>query len=722
MGKFKRKFLPLLTIFAISFLLIHLIPLYHPLCGFYFPYTGCRVGKKFVFAEGRTPLLLLEYKNYKENGTFIFSGNGDEDWLYYKLRINNSIVDFVRFKNSYFPLNLLSPSVLLAVYLSTSFQTVYSAYHFLLLLETAVISTSLLLIYDTIVNRTKNVKLSFLLSILLLLTTSIFIYSRYLFLKVSFQLLGVSGIYHSLLSKRNRKIKKMEFFVFLWVLLFSSYLYEAILFSFVIFLLILRGYIRVEKKLFLIGVIVFLFLHWKTCLSFFPPDFHKYESMLDLSDIPHFSRLFAIFPKYIHSYNLEISPLYRFFIYSFKEGPGNSIFLRVYPLFAYLFSPSGIFYNTPYLLLFLFIILIKWKGLEKEEKAIFLLSILFYVTYSSFSINWRLGYTPRYVRYSQLVIPAFFIISSRFLKEFVRNKIFLVIFVVLAFFSFLNVFSIAVRSDWSSPSPDYPSPDYALVPLTEHVPRSYYYFDLTQYAEQSRWITDHGRGKCNPLTSFPQLSTNGLVIGPCLCSFETYAYRRLEFPPAYRFLTVEACGPNKAKMDGKIADIYIDEELIGKLFVPDKECVREYFNISKFADGTYHTIKIAGKLYGRCTDESIVISSIAFSLDDSNASLITYDIFLDFLSWEIEPKSRVDERGIWTKNSSAKYSGIFPKANKLNILVCGTGKAEIIFNERKREIYLDRECEELGLEFTPYEKFNLTLKGEEAIWSRGYFR
>ena len=161
--------------------------------------------------------------------------------------------------------------------------------------------------------------------------------------------------------------------------------------------------------------------------------------------------------------------------------------------------------------------------------------------------------------------------------------------------------------------------------------------------------------------------------------------------------------------------------MVGKLYVPDKECVKESFNISQFADDDYHTIKIVGKLYGKCTDESIVISTISFS-SKSEGSLIPYDIFLDFLSWKVDPGSLINEEGILTQNSSAKYNGVFPQASKLSMLACGKDKAKVIFNGEKTEFYLNDECKEITLTYFPYKKFTLTLWGENTSWSHGYFQ
>ncbi len=176
---------------------------------------------------------------------------------------------------------------------------------------------------------------------------------------------------------------------------------------------------------------------------------------------------------------------------------------------------------------------------------------------------------------------------------------------MLTLLSILNVFSIAIRTDWNyEHEADLVSYDLAIWPWIEPRQRGDITLYLTSLGETVDWNKLSEVENCN---SYGML--NGLVTSVCDCenNYVNYAERTLKIPWDNVNVTVIACSKHSGG-DGVIGKFNFGN-FSDELFIPGNTCVEKSFNL-RINTSERYVITLKPKIYGKCEDEEIVWKKI----------------------------------------------------------------------------------------------------------------
>jgi hypothetical protein len=183
---------------------------------------------------------------------------------------------------------------------------------------------------------------------------------------------------------------------------------------------------------------------------------------------------FNVFPNYIPALDYKTYGFHntssewkldRFYsyIYGFKEGKGNALFLFTSGLFGVLFSERGFIYNSPFLI-FSILGIFSYKRI-RERNFILSIILVFLLVYGMLNFIWHGGGIVRYVRSFNVSILLLTFFSFFYIQQ-TKRKMVKLIFIILILLSILNVFSLAIRADWVYEHPkDLVSYDLILSPF-----------------------------------------------------------------------------------------------------------------------------------------------------------------------------------------------------------------------------------------------------------------
>ena len=384
--------------------------------------------------------------------------------------------------------------------------------------------------------------LSFMACLLSGIATSILIYSKYLFINDVLSTLFFMFFFYFLLkiknnSTKNTRIDKLILFtVFTLFLLFTSYI-EARIALFLFFSFYIYKF-KIYNKIFPF-ILMFAILIAQTVYSEMASNSEPFkisDRPLDYYNEFNFLRpFFRTYGTYIPAldysiygyYNLtstyKITRIYSFF-YTFTEPKGNAIFAVSYNLFGTLFSEKGFIYNSVFLILSIFGI---WIYKNNEDKNFLIFTILlFLIGFGLLNFVWYGGVTPRYVRSFDIPILLLTFFAFYFLQENSRNKLVMLVFLILAAVSILNVVSLTVREDWTYEHPaDLVSYDLVLWPWVQpKIQTDNINLYFTNMAENVVW----NYGSEQDCKAFGSLE--GIVTYFCRCELPTYAERTITIP------------------------------------------------------------------------------------------------------------------------------------------------------------------------------------------------
>jgi hypothetical protein len=234
--------------------------------------------------------------------------------------------------------------------------------------------------------------------------------------------------------------------------------------------------------------------------------------------------------------------------------------------------------------------------------------IFFILAFAYLHADYEGGFSPRYVRHSEIIIIILTIFLTSYISK-LNNKIILLIFILFVSISVTNSISLAIRTDWNyGKITDLVSYDIVLWPWIPSKSEDIT-LDLRKVSEQSKWNLEWEEG-CNPPITEPRLSVFGLELGPCECSYNNNASRIIRFPREFKYLKIEACSLF-AGGDGALLEIFIDNESYS-YFINSQRCESIILNISGFADDNYHLITLSAKRNGVCDYEVISVKKLAF--------------------------------------------------------------------------------------------------------------
>jgi hypothetical protein len=444
------------------------------------------------------------------------------------------------------------------------------------------------------------------------IATSICIYSHYLFINETIITLAIFLLLFFILRRLEKKSANNYFIYFsLFFLLFSlSDIFLFIPFFFLFSYFLLKNKVIKSIRFYLVAWIMTIFimyLFFNSILVFY----HKAIQYFDTQTVAILGfPVFKLYPNYIPALDYFTYGFYSgntsvrttsYISYSFKEEPGNAIFLNFYGLFFLLFGDRGFIYNSPFLIFSIFGIL-----LYKDKRKSLLLSILVLIIliYGLFLTSHG-GVLPRYGRFFDVPILILTFFSFYYIQNEKRLWINL-IFAFLVVLSILNVTCLAIRADWLyEHEVDLVSYDFCLwpyIPVTKQETNIIEY-NLMSKAEQLKWVRS-GEGNCRA-----QITDEGLMTDVCECKYDSWAERDIIFPGSLN-LSVNAC-THYAGGDGVKAKIYLDNEVIEEFFIPSNSCVTKTIPIN--TTETSHVIKLYSTINGTCETEMVIWKSIRLS-------------------------------------------------------------------------------------------------------------
>jgi hypothetical protein len=220
---------------------------------------------------------------------------------------------------------------------------------------------------------------------------------------------------------------------------------------------------------------------------------------------------------------------------------------------------------------------------------------------------WYGGVTPRYNRF--FTIPVFFVtfFSFYYIQETSREKnktkrfFIYTIFIILVILSILNVFSLAIRADWTyEHEANLVSYDLVLWPWyppksQENVVNLY----LTELGESVEWKFGGGKEGCR---SYGELE--GIITPVCNCEYTTYAERSIYIPWERTRINVTVC--SRGDVIGKF---YFDTKE-KEIFLPYNSCKDETMLLENSVGE--HTVILKAKRYGKCEDDVAIWRRIIF--------------------------------------------------------------------------------------------------------------
>jgi len=627
LGKKKLAiYIPGIFLFIFLFLLFLTLPVYEKEDeSFRSIFDG---GNKY-WHDGISPLMFAHFENYLKN---------KEVWLpditeideYNELNVSSYVdeicvnrkcypifytvslhgfFEFLKWMKKIFPLNTLQ---------------------YLLVVNSATYAFSVMLLFFILNRIEKKPILNFFVSATIGLGTSFFIYPKYLFLHNTLQtFFFVLFLYSFLLFEEKKSNIIFIFFTFSSILFIVSWqaLASIVIAIFMVFWFTYFNFKKINRKFyiaytFLLGIVVLVEL--KVFLDFF---FMSAEAKKPI--FGGRSLFYNLYNESFHAIDfVPVSPIYSTII-------SNALFLKFYPLFGFFFGARGIFVNSPFLLFSLpGIITFSNKRLKDQLLAIL---IFFILAFAYLHADYEGGFSPRYVRHSEIII----IILSIFLTSYIsklNNKIILLIFILFVSISVTNSISLAIRTDWNYEKiTDLVSYDIVLWPWIPFKQESIV-LDLTKVSEQSKWNFTWEAG-CNPPNTPPIKTNSGILLGPCACTYSNSIERMIYIPKNLNTLKLSAC-TTSAGLDGIMVYLKIDERE-WPLFFNSNSCKDYYINISDFADDKNHKISIYTGVYGICNDEHVYLKKIELLPISSNENLTQdiYNLLLEYKAWNSTNKN-----------------------------------------------------------------------------------
>jgi len=527
--------------------------------------------------DGKSPANFYIVKNILEGKSIFFPKN----YLIGEIKAEDYF-DFVEKNDSYFPVfnfypNYVYAGILYPIAISSNLQLFKS------MIILTVLFSSVTLSFFYLIQRYLGLNsfYSSISTIIAGIATSVLIYTRYLFIDHSIMNLMFVSLIYILLKNQKMRSFKIEIFsmiIFSFFIAFLWYEYLLVLFLVVLsYLFIKYEFIRSKKNLIIPIIIVSLilipltFLYSGITQRTAPPGI---KNVITIQDIP----IFRIFSNYINALDYSVfgyhnqtsfwKPLRSFaYIYAFGEQKGNAIFLATYGIFGSLFGSRGVVFNSPYLIFSILGIF----AYKKEKERNFLLSIivLIILCYAFLHLRWQGGWAPRYVRY--YTIPIFFLtFFSFYYIQKTKNILAKLIFLILVILSVLNVASLAVRADWTyEHETDLVSYDLVLWP----------------------WIKNDNYLGVSEIHEWK----GGNIVNETMSTdiYGSYAERTIKFEKNKKTLEVEACA-DFAAGDGTKGSVYIDDSLIGEIFIRSNSCEIKTFPINITGE---HKIKLKTQGY-----------------------------------------------------------------------------------------------------------------------------
>jgi hypothetical protein len=586
-----------LSVFFFIFSLYFLIPIYEKEDE---TFRNVLIEGNKYWHDGVSPLMLAYFRNYLDKRSFSLPNTTIVD-DYNKMNVSQ-YVDVICEEGLCYPIFY---NLGLRIFFEFSFFLnkilTLQPLKYLLAVNIVVYSFSILLLFLVLnkINKNKLV-LNFSLSLLVGAGTSFVIYSRYLFLHNSFQLLAFMLLLYSFLLFDEKK-SKVRFIIFtlssVFFIIFWQALPAIVVGGFIIFWFSILFYKKIEKRFLFTYMVIILLIIFFELYAFL--DYLDFLSRVGKKLTKESNLFFNLYNESLSAIDLKPASI----LYSIRYNSGNSIFLKFYPIFGYFFGPKGIFINSPFLV-FSFLGMIKF---DKRKRKALLLFLLFFILIF-FLGTFEGDFSPRYVRHSEPTIVILTVFLANYLSK-LKDKKTLLIFIFLATLSVSNSISIAIRTDWSYERvTDLVSYDIVLWPWLPSKSEDII-LDVTKSSEGSKWNLKWEEG-CNPPITEPRLSIFGLELGPCQCTFNNNASRAIKIPKEFKYLKIEACS-RFAGGDGAILEIFVDNESYS-YFINSQRCDSIIINISRFADDNIHTITLSAKRNGVCDYEVIGVKKLVF--------------------------------------------------------------------------------------------------------------
>jgi len=604
-----------LTFLILPLLLVLLfLPIYDQVNGFHNIIQDEYI---LTWYDGRSPANFHIIKNIMENGSISFS----KGYLIGDILVENHF-DFFEKDERYYPAYFFfGDYVYASILYFFSFPSDLQLFKAMSILNMVFFMLILIIFYY--IQKSLGLKLKYRLTSTFIagLATSILIYSRYFFIKDMLSTLYFLIIIFLIIKSWKKPSIKSDilFIVFnLSLFLVTRYIIAVpaftlhsmcnLIITMFIFYLTLKyklvNSIKLYSLLYICGIILIIFSH---DLFFFHVE------------IPVESRFKGVLPNYIPALDFLVygyhdpSSVWRLdryhpVFYLFQQKPGNAIFMHFYGLFSSLFGPKGIIYNSPFLVFSVLGIILYKSG---KNKILILFSILLFVLiYGLFYGSWYGGVTPRYNRF--LTIPVLFLtFFSFYYIQKTKSVLAKSIFLILVILSVLNVASLAMRTDWTyEHEADLVSYDLVLWPwysLPEEVTKvTNETTILLTSKEIPNWKLS-GEGSCK--ATFGGM---GLITDTCYCAYDSWAERKIGLEKDVETIEIKACSAI-AGNDGTRGSIYIDDELIGEMFIESNSCATKTFSVN-ISPGIY-TIKLKSGKYRECNGEMVYWKSIKFEFN-----------------------------------------------------------------------------------------------------------
>ncbi len=586
-------------IFILFIAVVSFLPVYDTQNGFHNQFFG---NYTVTWQDGRSPLNFLFIKSFLNNEPPISLTNITSLSDNYDVRIvNDQVVPIFNLLPTYIYATLLYP-------LKTFLTNDLALFKAILVLNVLVYALSLVVFYFLCRRLGLSQKNAFFATIVLGFSTSFIIYSHYFFLVESLTTLSALFLLY-LLSDNVKNEFVYGILIAVISVLFVAQTLVAVVGISLVFSLILWFEKFVTKKT-VIVTLIFALLFSSLYASYGPSSHY-----LARAPSSPFWDFLTIGQNFIPATNFEIYGFYNVtsgsllqrvysYVYGFAEQPGNAIFLSFYGLFASLFSEKGFVYNSPFLIFSILGLFVYQKN-RHFKNLLSLITIFLIISIGFLSSIWYGGYTPRYVRGFDIPVAiltffAFYYMQKLWSEKNKLKKILITtIFIGLIILSVLNVFSLAIRTDWTyETTNNLVSYDLVLWPWI--TPTT---FDISAPTEQMNWNLT-GESYCRAAYNY-----NGIVTDSCDCKFNSTAIRTIFSNQQEIKFNVIACA-DYAGGDGTIGNVIFDSQ-IQSIFIPSNSCnsTTLVFNVSQIS--TSHTLALQSGIYGNCSAEATTWKDIS---------------------------------------------------------------------------------------------------------------
>lgn len=616
-----------LVLFLVLFLIYAFVPIYEGENG---KFSDILLQGNFYWHDGISPLVKAYFDNYLQNRNFLLPNTTLINANY---NLTASTATDVVCSNG-----VCSPTFnnfglhgffefSFWLYKAVQFNTL----HYLTFVTILLYSISIVILFLTF-NKIypKKLRLNFILSMIVGLGTSFAIYSKYLFLYESFQTVLFALILYFLVSFEYTKHKSHFLFLAVSAVLFSSFftaLPSGIVTTFFILFLYYVSKKHITTKTFLLASIPLFLLLFLNTIVFI--NYVSYLSQNSLSLTKETNPIYNIYNQSLSAVDFTPAAL----SYSISSSLGNAIFLKSYSVIGFFFGPKGIFVNSMFLI-FAFLAMFSFKPFTLRNKLLILL-IFMVILVAYLNPQYEGGLTPRYVRHAEPIVMILSVFVLAFFANLktrgLKNKLIIILFIILAVLSIANSISLSIRTDWNYEKvTNLISYDTVLWPWV-NLNTGTITLDLTQVSEQAQWNLEWV-GVCNPPTTTPLATPQGLLLGPCLCISDNSATRSIQIPTNINTLDITACATS-AGGDGVMVYTQIDNQTF-PLFLQSLECKDFLLNISSYADNKLHEINLSANVYGRCDNENVYFKQLKFeNINETTPPLSPYNFIEEKNAW-----------------------------------------------------------------------------------------